>query len=62
MINGDRNKQIAYSLGLNEKTVKMHRAGLLLRLGVSSFAQAIRIGVEASFAEDPMNQQLCIVS
>lgn len=47
MIAGFRNKQIAGFLAIDEKTVKMHRAGLLARLGVGSSAQAIRIGVEA---------------
>lgn len=47
MIAGYRNKQIAGFLAIDEKTVKMHRAGLLARLGVGSSAEAIRIGVEA---------------
>ena len=47
MIAGYRNKQIAGFLDINEKTVKMHRAGLLARLGIGSSAEAIRIGVEA---------------
>lgn len=47
MIAGYRNKQIAGFLDIDEKTVKMHRAGLLSRLGVGSSAEAIRIGVEA---------------
>ena len=44
---GQLNKQIAYALGISEKTVKMHRALLLERLGVSTSAEAIRIAVEA---------------
>lgn len=47
MISGYRNKQIAGFLVIDEKTVKMHRASLLTRLGVGSSAEAIRIGVEA---------------
>jgi hypothetical protein len=47
MIAGYRNKQIAGFLAIDEKTVKMHRASLLTRLGVGSSAEAIRIGVEA---------------
>ncbi|HEY0026764.1 MAG TPA: LuxR C-terminal-related transcriptional regulator [Allosphingosinicella sp.] len=47
MMLGYRNKQIAPHLGINEKTVKMHRAGLLVRLGVPTSADAIRIAVEA---------------
>jgi DNA-binding NarL/FixJ family response regulator len=41
------NKQIAHRLGIAEKTVKMHRALLLERLGVPTSADAIRIAVEA---------------
>ncbi|MEO6581615.1 MAG: LuxR C-terminal-related transcriptional regulator [Sphingomicrobium sp.] len=41
------NKQIAYRLGIAEKTVKMHRALLLERIGVSTTGEAIRIAVEA---------------
>jgi PAS domain S-box-containing protein len=44
---GRLNKQIAYELGISEKTVKMHRALLLERLAVGSTAEAIRIAVEA---------------
>jgi hypothetical protein len=47
MIAGYRNKQIAGFLAIDEKTVKMHRASLLTRLGVGSSAEAIRVGVEA---------------
>jgi len=41
------NKQVAYRLGIAEKTVKMHRTLLLERLGVATSADAIRIAVEA---------------
>jgi PAS domain S-box-containing protein len=41
------NKQIAWQLKISEKTVKMHRAHLLERLGVATSAEAIRIAVEA---------------
>jgi PAS domain S-box-containing protein len=44
---GQLNKQIAYELGISEKTVKMHRALMLERLGVATSAEAIRIAVEA---------------
>ena len=47
MARGLLNKQIAWQLKISEKTVKMHRALLLQRLGVSSSAEAIRIAVEA---------------
>lgn len=47
MARGMLNKQIAWDLKISEKTVKMHRALLLERLGVSTSAEAIRIAVEA---------------
>lgn len=47
MAKGLLNKQIAYDLGIAEKTVKMHRMLLLERLGGVTTAEAIRIAVEA---------------
>ncbi|QDP18715.1 PAS domain-containing protein [Sphingomonas xanthus] len=47
MAAGFRNKQIGIRLGIEEKTVKMHRARLINALGVASSAEAIRIAVEA---------------
>ncbi|MBY0581819.1 MAG: PAS domain-containing protein [Sphingomonas sp.] len=41
------NKQIAGELGLSEKTVKMHRAILMDRLGTPTTADMIRLAVEA---------------
>jgi PAS domain S-box-containing protein len=45
--NGLLNKQIAAELNLAEKTVKMHRAILMTRLGLHSTADLIRLAVEA---------------
>jgi PAS domain S-box-containing protein len=47
MAKGLLNKQIAYKLGIAEKTVKMHRVLLLERIGGVTTAEAIRIAVEA---------------
>ena len=47
MAHGLLNKQIAFELGLSEKTVKMHRSLLLQKLGVQTSADAVRIAVEA---------------
>jgi len=44
---GLRNKQIAYELGLTEKTVKMHRAITMERLGARTAAEMIRMAIEA---------------
>ena len=45
--NGLLNKQIAAQLDLAEKTVKMHRAILMNRLGLHTTADLIRLAVEA---------------
>ncbi|MBA2921022.1 PAS domain-containing protein [Sphingomonas sp. MAH-20] len=47
MVAGYRNKQIAGFLEISEKTVKMHRKGLLTNLGALTSADAIRLAVEA---------------
>ena len=47
MAHGLLNKQIAWKLKISEKTVKMHRALLIERLGVATSAEAIRVAVEA---------------
>ncbi len=44
---GLRNKQIAHELGLTEKTVKMHRAITMERLGARTAAEMIRMAIEA---------------
>ena len=46
MARGLLNKQIAWQLKISEKTVKMHRALLIERLGVKTSAEAIRLAVE----------------
>jgi PAS domain S-box-containing protein len=47
MAEGQLNKQIAFALGLTERTVKMHRAAMLRALGVRTAAEAIRLAIEA---------------
>ncbi len=47
MAQGMLNKQIAHELGISDKTVKMHRAALLLSLNARASADAIRLAVEA---------------
>jgi hypothetical protein len=47
MARGLLNKQIAFELGISDKTVKMHRAALLAALNARVSADAIRLAVEA---------------
>jgi FixJ family two-component response regulator len=54
LVRGKVHKQIAYELGISERTVKMHRRGVLLKLQVRSLAElaviAERLGL-LSYAE-----------
>ncbi len=43
---GYRTKQIAWTMSLSEKTVKMHRSLLMHKLGLNNVADAIRLAVE----------------
>lgn len=49
MAAGKLNKQIAYELGISERTVKMHRASVLSALGARTSADAIRMAIEAGY-------------
>jgi PAS domain S-box-containing protein len=49
MAAGKLNKQIAYELGLSERTVKMHRSAVIRSLDVQTNADAIRIAIEAGY-------------
>jgi PAS domain S-box-containing protein len=49
MAAGKLNKQIAYDLGLTERTIKMHRAAMLRTLAVRTGAEAIRLAIEAGY-------------
>jgi two-component system response regulator FixJ len=48
---GRPNKLIGYDLGISVRTVEVHRAHMLDRLGVRNIAEAIRIAVMAALAE-----------
>lgn len=45
VVAGDLNKQIAHDLGLSEKTVKVHRARVMKKMGVRSVAELVRASV-----------------
>ena len=50
---GKPNKVIAYDLGISRRTVEVHRARMLKRLGTRSSAEAIRLAVIASLTPHP---------
>ena len=45
------NKTIAYDLGLSPRTVEIHRANLMHKLGVHSLSEALRIAFAAGMGE-----------
>lgn len=47
LLMGKPNKHIARDLGLSPRTVEVHRARLMTKLGVGSFAEAVRLAVQA---------------
>ncbi len=51
LMTGQQNKSVAYSLGISERTVEVHRARLMRRLEVRSFAELIRKAVEHGVGE-----------
>lgn len=54
VIGGRLNKQIAYDLGIAEKTVKVHRGRVMTKIGARSLAQLVHIcdelGIESTAA------------
>ena len=50
LLAGKSNKQMAYDLGISPRTVEIHRAHLMRRLGARHVVDAIRIAFEAIMA------------
>jgi two-component system response regulator FixJ len=50
LVAGRPNKVIAYDLSISVRTVEVHRARMMERLGVRQLAEAIRIAVLARLA------------
>lgn len=49
---GFPNKTIAYDLGISPRTVEIHRANLMTKLGVSSLSEALRIAFSAGLGDE----------
>jgi RNA polymerase sigma factor (sigma-70 family) len=47
VLRGERNKQIAADLGIDERSVKRHRTRLMAKLRVTSVTALTRLAVEA---------------
>src|SRR5882757_4985713 len=50
LLAGQPNKLIAYQLGISVRTVEVHRARMMERLGLRQLAEAIRLGVMAKLS------------
>jgi FixJ family two-component response regulator len=48
VVSGNLNKQIAFDLGLAEKTVKVHRARVMKKMGMRTIADLVRASVTRS--------------
>lgn len=49
---GYPNKTIAFDLGISARTVEVHRANLMVKLGVSNFADALRVAFAAGMGDE----------
>jgi FixJ family two-component response regulator len=54
VVAGLLNKQVAAKLGTSERTVKVHRARVMRKLGVESFAELVRLGTQLGIGPAPV--------
>ena len=47
LVAGRSNKEIAREMGISHRTVEVHRASLMVRLGARNLAEAVRMGLAA---------------
>lgn len=52
LVRGDPNKTIAYDLGISPRTVEVHRANVMTKLGVRSLSEALHIAFAARLGEE----------
>jgi DNA-binding NarL/FixJ family response regulator len=53
LLSGQPNKAVAFQLGISVRTVEMHRAHIMAKLGVKNLAEAALIVAQAGFDERP---------
>ncbi|MFW6024327.1 MAG: response regulator transcription factor [Dichotomicrobium sp.] len=53
LVQGYRNKLIAYELGISERTVEVYRASVMRRLNAGSLAELVRIAIEDGLYQTP---------
>lgn len=52
LVRGHPNKTIAYDLGISPRTVEVHRANVMSKLGVRSLSDALRIAFAARLGDN----------
>ncbi|WP_404334801.1 response regulator transcription factor [Sphingomonas sp. MMS12-HWE2-04] len=52
LVRGLANKQIAHELGISPRTVEVHRANVMGKLGVRSLPEALRVAFAAGFSAE----------
>lgn len=56
LVRGHPNKTIAYDLGISPRTVEIHRANLMTKLGVASLSEALRIAFAAGLGDEAADE------
>jgi two-component system response regulator FixJ len=54
VVAGQMNKQIAADLGINERTVKLHRTAITTKLEVHSVAELTRVAQAVGLLDEPL--------
>jgi len=52
LVDGQLNKTISYELGISMRTVEVYRAKLMAKMRAESFAELVRMAVQAGIASD----------
>ena len=58
IIRGHLNKQIAYTLGISERTVKVHRHQVMEKLGARSLAEVVSIAADIGRTATPSDRTI----